>query len=72
MTSNAETLLTIEDVARVFQMPPKTVRNLAARGVLPGLKIGREWRFRPSTLDAWSRDQEAGHRAQAAVVEGAS
>jgi excisionase family DNA binding protein len=58
----AEKFLTIDDVATAFRMPPRTVRNLAARGVLPGLKIGREWRFRPSTLDAWSREQEAGHR----------
>jgi len=63
MTSNAETLLTIDDVARAFKMPPKTVRSLAARGVLPGLKIGREWRFRPSTLDAWSSAQEDRHHA---------
>lgn len=52
-------LLTIDDVAYMFQMPRKTVENLARAGTLPGFKIGRAWRFRLAALERWQREREA-------------
>jgi excisionase family DNA binding protein len=45
-------VLTGEQLAELLQIDVKTVRSLAARGELPGRKIGREWRFsRRAVLD---------------------
>ena len=45
-------VLTAEQLADLLQVDAKTVRSLAARGDLPGRKLGREWRFsRRAVLD---------------------
>ena len=45
-------VLTGEQLAELLQVDVKTVRELAARGEIPGRKIGREWRFsRRAVLD---------------------
>jgi excisionase family DNA binding protein len=44
--------LTADQLAELLQVDARTVRSLAARGVLPGRKIGRHWRFsRRAVLD---------------------
>ena len=49
--------LTIEDVARRFGVNRTTVYRLAQRGILPGFKLGSQWRFIPEVLEAWAADQ---------------
>lgn len=46
-------LVTAERAAELLKLHPKTVKRLAQAGELPGMKIGRVWRFRESSLDAW-------------------
>jgi len=48
-----EPLLTPIQAAKLLQVNPKTVKKLAIAGRLPGLKIGRLWRFRESALESW-------------------
>ena len=36
--------------------------EMALRGTLPGLKIGKVWRFRASTLDEWVDEQLQSNR----------
>jgi len=38
-------LLTVQEVANLLQVCPRTVLNLAKRGELSGKKLGRLWRF---------------------------
>ena len=51
--SPCEPLVTAERAAELLRLHPKTVKKLAQAGELPGMKIGRVWRFRESSLDAW-------------------
>ena len=48
-----EPLITADRAAELLRLHPKTVKKLAQAGELPGMKIGRVWRFRESSLDAW-------------------
>jgi excisionase family DNA binding protein len=48
-----EPLIDAERAAEILGLHPKTVKRLAAKGVVPGMKIGRVWRFRESELDAY-------------------
>jgi excisionase family DNA binding protein len=46
-------VLTAEQLAELLQVDAKTVRSLAARGELPGRKLGREWRFSRRAVFDW-------------------
>ena len=48
-----EALITADRAAELLKLHPKTVKRLAQAGNVPGMKIGRVWRFRESALDAW-------------------
>ncbi len=47
-------MLTVEQVARLLQVSQDTIYRLAARGELPGRKIGNLWRFSERKVRAWS------------------
>lgn len=48
-----EDVLTVADVAALLDLKPYTVKDYARRGILPGRKLGRTWRFlRPELEDA--------------------
>jgi excisionase family DNA binding protein len=46
-------ILTVEDAAKLLKVKPKTVRALAAGGVIPAVKVGKPWRFDETLLREW-------------------
>ena len=48
-----ETLMDIKQVAAYLQINEATAYNWSQRGKLPGIKIGRIWRFRREDIEAW-------------------
>jgi excisionase family DNA binding protein len=46
-------VLTLEQLAELLQVDEKTARGLAAKGELPGRKLGREWRFSRQAVLEW-------------------
>jgi excisionase family DNA binding protein len=46
-------VLTPEQLAELLQVDEKTIRSLAAKGELPGRKLGREWRFSREAVLEW-------------------
>jgi len=51
--SNFESLLDVAEAAKLLRIHPKTLRNKARRGIIPGVQVGRLWRFRASALNEW-------------------
>ena len=51
--SDFESLLDVSEAARLLRIHPKTLRNKARLGVIPGVQVGRLWRFRASALNQW-------------------
>lgn len=45
MSITREDVLTVADVAALLDLKPYTVKEYARRGILPGRKLGRTWRF---------------------------
>ncbi len=41
----SDLLWTVEDVAVYLKLQPETIHSMARRKELPGLKIGKVWRF---------------------------
>jgi excisionase family DNA binding protein len=70
-----EPLLTAQQVQAMFGVDRSTVYRMAEDGRLPAVKVGRQWRFRRSTVEAYLAPREtaahttpvAGHGLQAAV-----
>jgi excisionase family DNA binding protein len=53
MSITREDVLTVSDVAALLDLKPYTVKEYARRGILPGRKLGRGWRFlRPELEEA--------------------
>jgi len=51
--SDFESLLDVTEAAKLLRIHPKTLRTKARRGVIPGVQVGRLWRFRASALNEW-------------------
>lgn len=48
-----EKLLDSKEVALLLGVHHATLQRMARAGQLPGMKVGKLWRFRVSQLDAW-------------------
>ena len=56
-------VLTVEQLAELLQVDGKTLRSLAAKGELPGRKVGRHWRFSRQAVLDWLATPERKRRA---------
>ena len=52
-------IMTIKEVAEFLKLKEKTAYALAARGDIPGFKVGGSGRFHKSELEKWIKQQEA-------------
>lgn len=53
-----EKLHEINDVAKHFNVVPKTIRNWMKSGRIRGVKIGRKWYFRDSEIKRVTEPQD--------------
>jgi len=50
-------LLTVEQVAEQFQLKVRQVKELARKGKIPAIKVGKLWRFSEDALQDWVESQ---------------
>jgi excisionase family DNA binding protein len=62
-----ERLLTVEEVARWFQVRPRTIYQWVHEGYIPMVKLGARVRFEPVAVGAWLRARAVPGRARRAV-----
>ncbi|HSL24365.1 MAG TPA: response regulator [Vicinamibacterales bacterium] len=61
-----EAFLTTEEVLEYLQVNLRTVYRLIKAGRIPAVRVGRQWRFRKSDIDAWLDSQRPrGQRSEA-------
>lgn len=48
-----EPLLDSDEAAQLLKIHPKTLQRMARQRQIPGIQIGKLWRFRRSELNAW-------------------
>ena len=53
MATDLSSVFTIEDLAKYLKISKSTLYQLAQRGKLPGVKVGRHWRFHREAIDTW-------------------
>lgn len=51
-------IMTIKEVSEYLKLKEKTAYALAARGDIPGFKVGGSWRFRITEIEKWIKKQE--------------
>jgi excisionase family DNA binding protein len=49
---------TIEEVAAILKVHPRTINRLLERGELRGVKVGRLWRIPEEALTAYLRGEQ--------------
>jgi excisionase family DNA binding protein len=54
-----EPLLDSWQAAAMMNVHPKTMQKLARQGQIPGVHVGKLWRFRASVIEAWISAQMA-------------
>lgn len=57
----SEEILTIHELSAYLKLNEKTAYRLAAKGDIPGFKVGGSWRFRKSEIDRWIKQKEKQH-----------
>lgn len=51
-------ILTIEEVGSYLKIPKQTLYVWARAGKIPAIKVGKHWRFKKTSLDAWIGEKE--------------
>ncbi len=46
-------IMTLEEVAAYLKVKPQTIYTWAQEKRIPAAKLGKEWRFKRSIIDAW-------------------
>ena len=46
-------IMTLEEVAEYLKLKPQTIYTWAQEKRIPAAKLGKEWRFKRSIIDAW-------------------
>ena len=54
-----EAFLTTEEVLEYLHVNLRTVYRLIKAGKIPAARVGRQWRFRKTDIDAWLANQQA-------------
>lgn len=57
--SSALSMMTLQEVATYLRLHRSTVYRLAREGMIPGFKVGNQWRFSKERVDQWMAGQEA-------------
>ena len=62
-------LMTLEELALYLRFTKKTIYGLLKQGNIPGIKIGRKWRFEKDVIDNWLRRNMKGAKARILVID---
>jgi excisionase family DNA binding protein len=62
-------ILSIKDAASYLKLNQMNVYKLVQKGVLPGFKVGGNWRFQKEILDDWMRHKTMENRISTLVVD---
>jgi len=54
----AEPLLNSHQAAQFLGVHPRTLQRMVIRGEISGVRVGRLWRFLPSSITRWVEDHE--------------
>ncbi|MDX9745768.1 MAG: helix-turn-helix domain-containing protein [Syntrophales bacterium] len=57
-------IITVKELAQHLKLAPTTIINLTSRGVIPGFRIGKSWRFDAGEIRDFIEKAKEGGRPQ--------
>jgi excisionase family DNA binding protein len=60
---SAEPLLDSYEAARFLGVHPRTLQRMVIRGEISGVRVGRLWRFLPSSITRWVEEHDLANSA---------
>ena len=57
MDGKPNDVMNVDDLAEYLRLPKPTIYKLVQKGIIPGKKAGRQWRFHKSAIDRWLSGQ---------------
>jgi len=64
MSKKAPDVLTLNEVAEYLRIPRSTTYKLAQESKIPGVKVGRHWRFHREVINGWLRKGELSRKGE--------
>lgn len=55
MAKPNDAVLTIDELAEYLKLSKSTLYHFVRDGKIPGVKVGRHWRFNKAAIDEWMR-----------------
>lgn len=52
-------IMTTPEVSAYLRVHPSSIYKMLKKGQLPAFRVGTDWRFRRSAIDAWTEAQQA-------------
>ena len=65
-----EEILDVDGAARALGVSTRTIYNLARKGEIPAMRVGREWRFALKNLREWVANASQADQVAAALRNG--
>ncbi len=62
-------LLTVNEIANYLKLDPVTVRRKAAKGEIPAIKLGKQFRFDRDQIDKWLLQKTVGRPAHILIID---
>ena len=60
-------ILTVKELAAYLRVHPSTIYKLMKKGLLPGFRIGTDWRFNLEAIDRWCMEHNLAELAKASA-----
>ena len=70
MATEANDIMTIDELAEYLRISKSTLYKLAQEGKLPGQKVGKCWRFHREGVDRWVQNDPARGDSAATDTQG--
>jgi len=58
--ASQDEIFTIKELSEYLRVHPTTIYRLLRQGLLPGFRVGSNWRFNRAAIEQWERTQALG------------
>ena len=67
MRNVRDEFITVEELATVLKVSPRTIQRIIKRKQLSAIRIGRQWRFRREWVEKWLEKNTVNQRLKVSL-----